>query len=101
MKIRLSDDDSQFWALKVSLVTITLQSYNTCTDIGLTDQSTIELLDKNKPHSFSKNMGTLNKLIFVTLFHVLLEMNWFAATIMIMTNKFIIKETFINFEYKT
>lgn len=54
MKIRLSDDDSQFWALKVSLVTITYQSYNT--DVGLTDQSTIELLDKNKPHSFSKNM---------------------------------------------
>lgn len=24
-----SDDDSQFWALKVSLVTITLQSFNT------------------------------------------------------------------------
>lgn len=97
MKIRLSDDDSQFWALKVSLVTITLQSYNT--DVGLTDQSTTELLDKNKPHSFSKNMGTLNKLIFVTLFHVLLEMNWFAGTFMIVTNKFIIKETFINFEY--
>lgn len=97
MKIRLSDDDSQFWALKVSLVTITYQSYNT--DVGLTDQSTIELLDKNKPHSFSKN--TLNKLIFVTLFHVLLEMNWFAVTFMIVTNKFIIKETFINFEYKT
>lgn len=47
MKIRLSDDDSQFWALKVSLVTITKQSYNT--DVGLTDQSTTEYWTRTNP----------------------------------------------------
>lgn len=45
-------------------------------------------------------MGILNKFIFVILFYILLEMNWFVVIIMIMINKFIIKEIFINFEYK-
>lgn len=45
-------------------------------------------------------MGILNKFIFVILFYILLEMNWFVVIIMIMINKFIIKEIFINFKYK-